>query len=256
MDMSVTSRDGTRIAYERQGSGPPLILIDAAGHFRLNSPLADLAALLAESFTVVRYDRRGRGASTDTPPYAPEREVEDLAGLIDAVGGSSVLYGYSSGCLIALHAAAAGLPVRRLALLEPPTEPTRDDPQQRAFTGRLHSLSGADAVEFFLASIGLPTETIAGMRHTSHWSAMVSVAPTLAYDSALSESVDADLLRHVTAPTLVLTSAGSTADLTLMATDACTLLPDAIHRTLPGEWHGVPAGILAPVLSEFLLEAS
>lgn len=248
----MTSRDGTRIAYDQKGSGPPLIVIDAAGHFRANSPLGELVNLLAEDFTVVRYDRRGRGASTDTPPYATAREAEDLAALIDAVGGPVALYGYSSGCLVALHAAAAGLAVRRMALLEPPIEPTRDNPEQRAFTARLRGLTGEDAVEFFLTSIGVPVETLAGMRDTPHWSAMVSVASTLAYDSALSETIDAELLQHVTAPTLVLDSAGSTIDLTQMATVATKLLPQAVHRSLPGEWHGIPAGTLAPVLSEFL----
>ena len=107
---TVTSRDGTRIAFERAGSGPVVILIDAAGHFRANSALDGLGGLLAAEFTVVRYDRRGRGDSDDTPPYTPAREVEDLAALIDATGGSAALYGYSSGCLVALHASAAGLP--------------------------------------------------------------------------------------------------------------------------------------------------
>ncbi|MBE1490977.1 alpha/beta fold hydrolase [Plantactinospora soyae] len=252
MEAVITSRDGTRIAYEQKGSGPTLILIDAAGQFRANSPLGELATLLAKDFTVVRYDRRGRGASTDTPPYAPAREVEDLAALIDTIGGPATLYGYSSGCLVALHAAAAGLAVRRLALLEPPIEPASDNPEQRAFTAQLRRLTGADAVEFFLTSIGVPAEALADMRDTPHWSAMVSVASTLAYDSMLSETVDADLLRHVTTPTLVLDSTGSTTDLTQMATVVTELLPQAVHRSLPGEWHGVPAGTLAPVLSEFL----
>jgi pimeloyl-ACP methyl ester carboxylesterase len=253
MDTVVSSADGTQIAYERAGSGPPLILIDAAGHFRANSPLGELAALLAEDFTVVRYDRRGRGASTDTQPYAPEREVEDLATLIDAVGGPATIYGYSSGGLLALHAAAAELPVRRLALLEPPIEATGDNPEQRAFTAQLRDLTGEDAVEFFMRSIGVPEAVLAGVRDTPDWSAMVSVAATLAYDSMLSEHIDEDLLRHVQAPTLVLHSEASTTDLTDMASLATELLPHAVHRSLPGGWHAVPASALAPVLKEFLL---
>lgn len=177
----MTSQDGTRIGYERDGSGPPLIVIDAAGHFRANSQAAELADLLAKDFTVVRYDRRGRGASTDTPPYAPAREVEDLAALIATTGGPVALYGYSSGCLLALHAAAAGLPVRRLALLEPPLEPAAPTPEQRALTAQLRRLAGADAVEHFLTAIGLPAEMLAGMRGTAHWQAMVSVAHRLVW---------------------------------------------------------------------------
>ncbi len=250
--MEVSSPDGTRIAYEQRGSGPPLVLVDAAGHFRANSPLDELAGLLAGDFTVVRYDRRGRGDSTDTAPYTPDREVGDLAALIGAVGGPAALYGYSSGCLVALHAAAAGLPVRRLALLEPPIDTTRDDPGQREFTARLRALTGADAVEFFMAGIGVPEEMITAMRDTPYWSAVVSVAPTLAYDSMLSESVDEDLLRRVPVPTLVLHSAASTTDLTRMAELAAGRIPRAVLRGLPGAWHSVPASVLATALTDFL----
>ncbi|MGN9768950.1 alpha/beta fold hydrolase [Micromonospora sp. SD12] len=245
------SRDGTRIAYESAGSGPPLILVDAAGHHRSNSPLGELAGLLAGRFTVHRYDRRGRGDSTDTPPYAPQREVEDLAALFGEVGGPVSLYGYSSGCLLALHAAAAGLDVHRLVLLEPPLD-TADPAAARAFTVALRDLAGEEAVTFFLTSIGVPMEAVAGMRGTPHWEAMVAVAHTLAYDSMLSEATTAELLARVTTPTLVLQSAGSTDDLTGMAATTAALLPDATHRSLPGRWHQVPADVLAPVLVDFL----
>lgn len=248
---TVTSPDGTRIAYERAGSGPPLILIDPAGHFRANSPFDELADLLAAEFTVIRYDRRGRGESTDTPPYAVAREVEDLAAVLGEAGAPAALYGYSSGCLLALHAAAAGLPVRKLALLEPPIEPDAPTTEQRAFTTGLQRRSGADAVEFFLTSIGMPAEALAGMHGTPHWQAMVSAAHTLAYDSLLSEATGADLARRVPVPTLVLDSVDSDTDLTGMAAAAAALLPGAAHRSLPGQWHGVPAPVLAPVLTEF-----
>lgn len=251
---TVTSRDGTRIAYERTGSGPTVILIDAAGHWRANSALGGLGDLLAKEFTVVRYDRRGRGDSTDTPPYTPDREVEDLAALIDATGAPAALYGFSSGCLVALHASAAGLPLRHLVLLEPPIEPGSPEgtAAQREFTAQLSARSGEDAVEFFLAGIGVPADALAGMRGTAHWDAMVSVAPTLVYDSMLSEATDADLLRRVRTPTLVLDSTGSSDDLTGMAATAAALLPNATAMSLPGEWHGVPTATLAPVVSAFL----
>jgi pimeloyl-ACP methyl ester carboxylesterase len=248
---TVTSRDGTRIAFERSGSGPTVILIDAAGHFRANSALGGLGDLLATDFTVVRYDRRGRGDSTDTRPYAPAREVEDLAALIDATGAPAALYGFSSGCLVALHASAAGLPLRRLVLLEPPIGPGSPEgtAAQREFTAQLSTRDGADAVECFLAGIGVPDDLRAGMRGTAHWDAMVSIAPTLVYDSMLSEATDADLLRRARTPTLVLDSTGSSGDLTGMAATAAALLPDATARSLPGEWHGVPADT---VVSAFL----
>ncbi|MFC7547393.1 alpha/beta fold hydrolase [Plantactinospora sp. GCM10030261] len=249
---SVTAPDGTRIAYERAGSGPPLILIDAAGHFRANSPLDELADLLTADFTVYRYDRRGRGDSTDTPPYAPAREVEDLAALVDHAGPRVSLYGYSSGCLVALHAAAAGLDVHRMALLEPPIDPAEDSTEQHAFIIKLRELTGEDAVSYFLTTIGVPPDMVDTMRGTPHWRAMVSVAHTLPYDGLLSAAVDADLLARVTAPTLVLDSTGSTDDLTGMAATAAAMLPNAVHRSLAGEWHGVPAATLAPVVASFL----
>ena len=250
MNAYATSRDGTRIAWECAGSGPPVVLVDAAGHFRANSTAAELAGLLAEEFTVYRYDRRGRGDSTDTPPYAPGREVEDLAAVAAEAGAPVALYGYSSGALLALHAAAAGLGVRRLALFEPPLED--DTATQRAFTAGLRGRAGEDAVTYFLTGIGVPEPVLGRMRGTPFWRAMVSAAPTLLYDCLLSEAVDAALLARVTAPVLVLDSGGSTPDLTGMAATAAARLPRATHRSLPGEWHGVPAATLAPVLTEFL----
>ncbi|MEH0936672.1 alpha/beta fold hydrolase [Micromonospora psammae] len=249
---AVTSRDGTRIAYESVGSGPPLILVDAAGHFRANSALGELADLLTGDFTLYRYDRRGRGESADTPPYAPTREVEDVAALVAVAGAPVSLYGYSSGCLVALHAAAAGLDVRRLVLLEPPIDPAGNSAAQRAFTAKLRELTGEDAVTHFLTGIGVPDELLAGMRGTPHWRDMVSVAHTLAYDSQLSEATTAALLSRVTAPALVLDSSGSGGELTGMAASAAALLPHAVHRSLAGEWHGVPATALAPVVADFL----
>ena len=250
----VTSRDGTRIAFDRSGTGPPLILIDPAGHFRANSPFEELADLLNDDFTVVRYDRRGRGESTDTAPYAPAREAEDLAALIGAVGKPATLYGFSSGCLVALHASAAGLPVGRLVLVEPPigSGSAESVAAQRAFTTQLQTRAGADAVKHFLTGIGVPDDILAGMRGTAHWDAMVSVAPTLVYDSLLSEATNAGLLRRVATPTLVVDSAGSSPDLTRMAADAAAMLPDATAQSLPGGWHGIPATTLAPVLTAFL----
>lgn len=116
----VTSEDGTTIAYQRNGTRPPVILVDAAGAFLGFQPMPDLAPALAADLTVFTYDRRGRGESTDTPPYAVAREVEDLAALIRVAGGSVHVYGFSSGAVLALHGAAAGLPIRRLRLLETP----------------------------------------------------------------------------------------------------------------------------------------
>jgi pimeloyl-ACP methyl ester carboxylesterase len=252
---TVTSRDGTVIAYEWTGRGPALILIDAAGHYREFTSFGRLIGLLAPNFTVYHYDRRGRGGSTDTQPYAVEREVDDMAALIDEAGGSTFLYAYSSGGLLALHAAAARLPITRMALLEPPIERNDDRSAQRAFTTELANRVAAglpeNAVEFYLSGIGVPDEIVASMRGSASWSAMESVAPTLIYDSLVSEATSFDLLDSVTVPSLVLESEGSSGDLIGMARTVASALRNGSHRSLAGEWHGVSDEVLAPVLADF-----
>lgn len=252
---TVTSTDGTAIAYERVGAGPALILVDCAGHYRELSSFDGLAGPLAGHFTVYRYDRRGRGDSGDTPPYAVGREVEDLAALIDAAGGSAHLYGFSSGGLLALHAAAGGLAIGRMALLEPPIETGEDTAVQAAFTAELRRRIAAGpagaAVEYFLTSCGVPDEMVTGMRASQAWSAMEKVADTLVYDAAISEATTRQLLASVTVPTLVLDSQGSPDDLTGMAATVAAWLPHSFHRSVAGAWHGVPDDVLAPILTDF-----
>jgi pimeloyl-ACP methyl ester carboxylesterase len=252
---TVTSKDGTSIAYDQAGTGPALILVDAAGHYRELTSFGGLIGLLAADFTVYHYDRRGRGGSTDTAPYAAEREVEDLAALIDQAGGSAFLYAFSSGGLLALHAAANGLAIPRMALLEPPIDTDEDRSAQAAFTAELAELVAAGrrgaAVEHFLTRIGVPDEIIAEMRGTKSWSAMEAVAHTLVYDSMLSEATFVQLLASVTVPTLVLDSEASSDDLTGMAATVAKAMPNGSHRSLAGQWHGVPDDLLAPVLTEF-----
>jgi pimeloyl-ACP methyl ester carboxylesterase len=252
---TVTSNDGTSIAYERAGAGPALILVDAAGHYRALSSFGGLIGLLAAHFTVYNYDRRGRGDSTDTAPYAVEREVDDLAALIDEAGGSAFLYGFSSGGLVALHAAASGLAIPKLVLLEPPLATDEDRSAQAAFTAELAELVAAgrpgDTVKYFLTSIGVPDEIIAEMRQNGSWSAMEAVAHTLVYDCKVSEATSIQLLASVRVPTLILDSQGSSDDLTGMAALIAKALPNGSRRSLAGAWHGVADDVLAPVLTDF-----
>ena len=251
---TVTSKDGTSIAYEKAGTGPALILVDAAGRYREFSSFGGLIGLLAADFTVYHYDRRGRGDSTDTAPYAVEREVDDLAALIEEAGGSAFLYGFSSGGLVALHAAASGLTIPKLVLLEPPIE-TDDRSAQAALIAELAELVAAGrcgaAVEYFLTSIGVPDEIVAEMRENESWSAMEAVAHTLVYDCMVSEATSLQLLASVSVPTLVLDSEASSDDLTGMAATVAKAMPNSSHRSLVGEWHGVPDDVLAPVLTEY-----
>jgi pimeloyl-ACP methyl ester carboxylesterase len=201
------------------------------------------------------YPLRGRGDSTDTAPYSPDREVEDLQALIAATGGSARLYGYSAGALLVLHAAAKGLPVERIAVFEPPLHDDhaeRPDPLTRELTELIETGRRGDALEHFHRSIGVPTEYIAEMRTRPDWPRMVEAAHTLVYDCSLSDATTSSLVRAVEVPTLVLDSADSSDDLTGWAADVAKLLPQGSHRSLPGEWHAVPDEVLAPVLVEFL----
>ena len=250
----VTSSDGTSIAFERMGAGPPLVMVDAAGSYRDFRPLRPPVELLSGHFTVYLYDRRGRGASGDTQPYAVEREVDDLAALIAEAGGSASVYAMSSGGLLALHAAASGLAIPKLALFEPPIEPNETPTGETGFTAELAELVAAgrrrDAVEFFHRGIGVPDEVMAQMT-PAVWAALEAVAPTLVYDCRLSDAMSLQLIRTVTVPTLVLDSQGSSGDLTGMSAAVVKALPNGSHRSLAGAWHGVPDETLAPVLIEF-----
>lgn len=249
------SADGTLIAYEVSGTGPPLILVDGAGSYRDMGSSRPLASRLSADFTVVAYDRRGRGASGDTLPYTIEREVEDLAALVDEVGGSAFAHGVSSGALLVLHAAASGVALPRLSLFEPPIGDEHDRAADEAFTAELASLvaDGRDgeAVERFLTAIGVPAEVIEQMGPVRD--ALEGVAHTLVYDSRLSTATTLDLVASVPAPTLVVDSEGSSGDLSGWAAAVVGALPNATHRSLAGQWHQVPDEDLAPVLTEFFL---
>jgi pimeloyl-ACP methyl ester carboxylesterase len=251
---TVRSADGTRIGMTCTGDGPPLILVEPACHHRAFSAFDGLVPLLRSEFTVVTYDRRGRGESTDTPPYAVEREVEDLAAVIREAGGPAHVHGFSSGALLAIQAVAHHLPVRRLTLLEPPIDD--DTEAQTAFTSQLRSQLEREGNEaglaFFLESI-MPPPMVDGMRGGPEWEAMAAIASTLVHDCVVSEATGKATLAAVEVPTLVLDSQGSTDDLTGMAATVARHLPNARYQSLPGDWHGVDDNALASALRSFLL---
>ena len=184
----VTSRDGTTIAFDRLGDGPPVILVCGAMCDRaLMRPTAEE---LARHFTVFNYDRRGRGDSGDTEPYAVEREIEDISALIVEAGGTASVYGHSSGAGLVLHAAAHGLPIAKIVLHDPPYAPDGDEEARRISREYGENLKAMlsedrrdDAVELFVTMVGMPQEMVEGMRHTPRWAGLEAMAPTLAYDS-------------------------------------------------------------------------
>lgn len=218
--MNVTSLDGTVIAYDKIGSGPSLILAGGAFQYRSFDPnTAKLAELLSPNFTVYIYDRRGRGESTDTLPYAVEREIEDLNSLIDEAGGNAYVFGMSSGGALALAAAAHASNIAKLAVYEPPFRGPDAPKLPDNFSQHLLELLRADdrdgAVTHFLTKgVGVPEEMVAGMRLSPVWPGFTAVAPTLAYDNAImgDSSIPVDVLGTINLPVLVI-DGGSSADL-------------------------------------------
>ena len=260
---TVTSGDGTTIAFDRSGEGPPLVLVGGALSDR--SAAGSLTEALAPRFTVIAYDRRGRGDSGDTAPYAVEREIEDLEALVAEAGGSAFVFGHSSGAALALEATARGLPVTKLALYEPPFivddghEPLPDDYVER-LTELAASGRRGDAVEYFLTSgPGVPPEVVAGMRSEPFWAGMEKIAHTLAYDGAVmgdtmsGRPLPADRWASVTVPTLVMDGDQSPDWARNSVAALADLLPNAERRSLGGQDHGAASEVLAPVLVEFLL---
>lgn len=255
---TATSADGTLIAYERSGSGPALVLVDGAMCYRAAGPMRPLAALLRDTFTVYTYDRRGRGESSDTLPYAVAREVEDLQALIAQAGGEAFVYAISSGAALALATAAAGPGITKLALYEPPfMAEVEDGTRIKEYTQRLHGLLDAghdgDAVALFMTNVGVPAQAVAGIRAQPGWAMLEAIAPTLAYDDEVLAGgrVPRDLTSTITVPALVLGGGASPEGLRQAAKATAEALPTAEHRTLDGQTHDVAPDTLAPVLVEF-----
>ncbi|MHB9858878.1 alpha/beta fold hydrolase [Streptomyces sp. YIM S03343] len=256
MDKQTISRDGTPLAYTRGGRGPAVILV--SGAMSTGATVAPLAGLLSTRYTVVGYDRRGRGESGDTPPYAVAREVEDLAALVEAVGGEASLYGMSSGGALVLEAAASGLPVRHVAVYEPPFAMDEAAAEERVEYTRnlrraLREGRRGDAVELFLRLTGLAEEMIRGARQSPMWQAMEAIAPSLAYDDAVMGDgrVPRDRLAAVPVPVLAMAGGASPAWMREAARAVADAVPRGTYRTLADQTHMVDPNVLAPVLAEF-----
>ncbi|MFI5685019.1 alpha/beta fold hydrolase [Streptomyces sp. NPDC051636] len=256
MDKETLSRDGTRIAYTSTGQGPAVILV--SGAMSTGGTVAPLAQCLAGRFQAVVYDRRGRGRSGDTAPYAVQREVEDLAALIDTVGGEAALYGISSGGALALEAAASGLPVRQVAVYETPFALDEEGAKGRAeytenLTEALAQGRRGDAVELFLRLTGLAEQMIQGARQSPMWADMEAIAPTLAYDDAVMGNglVPRDRLAALTVPVLAVAGGESPAWLREATRAVAETVPQGTYRVLEGQTHMVDPNVLASALAEF-----
>ena len=255
----VRSRDGTTIAYDRLGAGPPVILVDGAFCSRSFGPMPKLAPLLARDFTVFMYDRRGRGASGDTAPYAVEREIEDIEALISEAGGSAFVYAISSGAALALEAAASGLSITKLALYEAPFmvgNPKHLPPadHQAQLVRLVAEGRRGEAVKFYMKDIiGMPGLLMALFRVLPMWSKLKAVAPSLPYDSAIMGDFALPTRRAASLKmsTLVISGDKSMPVLRAAAQRLSEVIPGARLRTLPGQTHNVSAAALVPILKEF-----
>jgi pimeloyl-ACP methyl ester carboxylesterase len=262
---TVTSQDGTKIAFDKVGSGPAVILVNGATAYRAFDPsMAQLAELLGKHFTVYNYDRRGRGDSGDTQPFAREREIEDLQALVEDAGGKAMVFGISSGAVLSLDAAAVTPGITKVVVYEPSL--IVDDSRQPVpadYTEHLTTLAAEgkrdEAVAYFLTqAVGIPAEYIGGIKQDqATWSGVTGVAHTIAYDAAFIGTVmqgkplPTDRWVKVTLPVLVADGGASDAWVHHGADALAKVLPHASRQTLEGQTHEVDPKVLAPVIIAF-----
>ncbi len=252
----VTSKDGTEIAHDTYGSGPGLVLI--AGAFTDRSFYVSYAEALSPAFTVVNYDRRGRGDSGDTPPYAVEREWEDLEAVRSATGARFAC-SFSSGSMVLLQ---AGLPFEKLAIMEPPFRVEGAPPAPERYIERLQEFvaagnPGGAAELFMVEAVGQPKEMVDQIRETPMWAGLEAIAHTLVYDALQmrDSAVPAELLSSIDRPTLALYSNDSPAWLQDSVKQAAAALPQGMAEGYDGSFHTIPPDVLAQALTTYFLNA-
>jgi pimeloyl-ACP methyl ester carboxylesterase len=260
----VTSKDGTKIAFDKTGSGPAVIIVNGAMQFRAFDPfMARLAEMLSEHFTVYNYDRRGRGESGDTQPFAKEREIEDLQALVKDAGGKAMVLGFSSGSALTLDAAAVTPGITRVAVYEPPfiVDDSRP-PLPTDYVSHLNKLVAegrrGDAVKYFLIeAVQLPAEYLGGMEQSPGWDTMLQIAHSIAYDGAFvadimqGKPLPTERWANVTVPTLVIEGSASVTFFHTGANALAGVLKNATRETLEGQTHEVAPEVLLPVLVEY-----
>jgi pimeloyl-ACP methyl ester carboxylesterase len=263
MTSFVTSADGTRIAYETLGTGPALILVDGAlnhRHFGLNR---GLATALADTYTVYFYDRRGRAESGNTLPWTEDKEIDDLAAILDATGGTAYLAGTSSGAVLAADAANRLPGFTKIALYEPPfiVDDTHE-PRPGTFRPDIEAMVArgdrTGAVKKFMKSVGAPAVMVAIMPILPFWKKLTAVAHTLPYDLRIlgdtgrGRPLDPQRWNRIETPVLVMDGGKSPQYMRNAAKALADALPKATYRTLDGQTHIVKPAALAPAIKEFL----
>ena len=255
---TVTSKDSTKLAVDVSGSGPAIVLVSGGSVDRGSN--AGLAEALKADFTMYNYDRRGRGDSGDTAPYAVEREIEDIEAVIALAGGKAHLYGSSSGAALALEAAAAGAAIDKLVLWEPPYNV---DPEGRPPADSVEQLDRmvaegrrGDAATFFMVDmVRMPADFAAFAKTQPWWAAQEAIAHTLAYDARVmgDYSPPVATAAKVAVPTIILTGGASFPFMHPTADVLAAAIPDARTRRLDGQEHNVDPTVLGPAMKEFLL---
>ncbi|OLF12946.1 alpha/beta hydrolase [Actinophytocola xinjiangensis] len=264
---TVTSKDGTTIAFEKVGQGPPLVVVDGLFVYRAIDPWSvELGSKLAGNHTVYTYERRGRGGSGDSDTYAKEREIEDLAAVIEEAGGSAYVLGLSSGGVLSLDAAAAGLPIKKLAIYEPPfivddTHPPRPDNYLAEVKRILADGGKGDAVAYALTeTVFLPAEMVQEMRNEPFFAGMEAIGNTMPYDGEIMDGLmsgnplPTDRWTSLSAPTLVLYGGASEQWVHNGAAALGELLSTAEVRGLADQTHEVAVDAIAPVLQEYFTD--
>lgn len=256
---TTTSKDGTRIAYDQRGSGQAIVLVDGALCSSAFGPMPSLVKLLEPHFTVFNYDRRGRNESGDTPPFAPEREIEDLDAVIQAAGGSAFVAGISSGAALALAGTAAGLNIKKLAMYEAPFmvdktghKPPKDSADQ--LTRMIAEGRRGDAVKFFMRDmVNVPGIAVFIMSIMPIFKKLKAVAHTLPYDAATMGdfSLPTQKAARVKVPALVGGGEKSPASMQNAVKQTAAAIPGSELKMFPGQTHNISMKALAPVLIEF-----
>jgi pimeloyl-ACP methyl ester carboxylesterase len=255
----VVSQDGTRIAYHVVGQGPTLVLVNGALGFRGMSFSRDAVEGFARRFTVIDYDRRGRGESGNGNTYSVTREIEDLQAVVRAAGEPCYVFAQSSGAALALKAAAAGVPMKTLVAYEPPYMvgvPAHEVP--RDYRDRVTALIAEDrrdeAVKLFMTTVGVPRFFVALMRFFPFWKDMRTVAHTLPYDAAIMGTFElpARELESIRIPVLAVAGEKTPPVLKRAVQAVAETIPEAQQRVAPGMGHAIKAAVLAPLLLSWL----